>query len=128
MLVAQDVFRSMIAKIKSANALALGASDMANSLLVRDGLPPEYPVEELIARGATGDLLGYILDFDGNLVDHPINRRVVGIDLADLDGVPNVIRAAGGAPKRNIIRAVLNRGCINTLVTDEPTAKSLVEE
>ena len=128
MLVAQDVFRSMIAKIKSANALAPGAGDIANSLLVRDGLPPEYPVEELIARGATGDLLGYILDFDGNLVDHPINRRVVGIDLADLDGIPNVIRAAGGAPKRNIIRAVLNRGCINTLVTDEPTAKSLVEE
>ncbi len=126
-LIAQDVFREVIEKIRSADALAMAAGDMQGSLLIRDGLPSEFSAAELIEAGAVGDILGYMLDARGNLIDHPINRRVVGIALDDLAAIPNTILAAGGAHKVAIIAACLARGCVNTLVTDEETARALLE-
>ncbi len=125
-LIAQDVFERVIEKIRSVDALAMAAGDMSQSLLIRDGLPSEYTVEELIEAGAVGDILGYMLDREGALIDHPINSRLIGIDLEDLRSIPNTILAAGGAHKIAIIQALLNLGYVNTLVTDEETARALI--
>lgn len=125
-LIAQDVFEMVIMKIRSADALAMAAGDMAQSLLIRDGIPSEFTVQELIEAGAVGDILGYMLDRDGKLIDHPINTRLIGIDLEDLRSIPDVILAAGGAHKIAIMRAVLSHGLVNTLVTDELTARALL--
>ncbi len=125
-LIAQDVFKHVIEKIRSADALAMAAGDMAQSLLIRDGLPSEFSAKELIEAGAVGDILGYMLDRDGNPVDHPINGRLIGVELDDLHDIPDTILAAGGAHKVAIMQASLNRGFVNTLVTDEETARSLL--
>ncbi len=126
-LIAQDVFSEIITKIRSADAIAMAAGDISDaSLLMRDGLPTEYSPDELIAKGAVGDILGYMLDAEGELVDHPINNRVIGISLDDLEAVPDVILAAGGSYKVAIMRAILARGVIDTLVTDEATAIALL--
>ncbi|HHG90610.1 MAG TPA: sugar-binding transcriptional regulator [Devosia sp.] len=125
-LIAQDVFKQVIEKIRSADALAMAAGDMAQSLLIRDGLPSEFSAKELIEAGAVGDILGYMLDRDGNPIDHPINGRLIGVELDDLHDIPDTILAAGGAHKVAIMQASLNRGFVNTLVTDEETARSLL--
>ncbi len=125
-LVAQDVFQSVIQKIKSADAIAIAAGDMANSLLMKDGLPTDFTAKELIECGGVGDVLGHILNESGQLIDHPINNRLVGISLSDLKDIPNVILAAGGLNKLPIIKAILETGFVNTLVTDEKTAAALV--
>ena len=125
-LIAQDVFREVIDKIRSADALAMAAGDMENSLLIRDGLPSEFSAQELIDAGAVGDILGYMLDRDGALIDHPINSRLIGIDLEDLRAIPNTILAAGGRNKVAIMQAFLGLGHVNTLVTDEETARMLL--
>ena len=126
-LIAQDVFLEIIKKIRSADAIAMAAGDISDaSLLMRDGLPTEYSPEELIAKGAVGDILGYMLDETGEPVDHPINSRLIGISLEDLGAIPNVILAAGGSHKVAIMKAVLARGVVDTLVTDETTAIALL--
>ncbi len=125
-LIAQDVFREVIEKIRSADALAMAAGDMENSLLIRDGLPSEFTAAELVEAGTVGDILGYMLDEQGNLIDHPINGRLIGIELDDLCAIPNTILAAGGRNKVPIMRACLARGCVNTLITDEQTARFLL--
>lgn len=127
-LVEQDVFRKVIKQIESANALAMAAGDMSDrSMLVRDGLPSDVVYDDLLAAGAVGDVLGYFLDAKGNLIDHPINARVIGIELEALRAIPNVILAAGGTHKVPIIKAALATGVINTLVTDENTARQLLK-
>ena len=83
-------------------------------------------VQELNRAGAVGDILGYFLDSVGRPVDHPVNGLQVGIGLADLDTIPNVILAGGGTHKTKIIRAVMQLGCVDTLITDEQTAKALL--
>ena len=123
----QQEFRGSIDKILRADGLALAAGDMTRSLLLADGLPEDVTVDSLVAAGAVGDIMGYFLDETGGLIDHDINARVLGIGLDDLDRLPNVIVAAGGLYKRAIVRAILLRGCVNHLVTDEHLARVLLE-
>lgn len=121
----QDVVADMLAKIRSCGAVALATGDLRSSLLVRDALPKDIDPKELIQLGGVGDIMGYVLDAEGELVDHEINHRVIGVSLDELACIPNVILAAGGAHKVPIIRAALRRGFVNTLVTDANTAAAL---
>ncbi|MGP9804619.1 sugar-binding transcriptional regulator [Paracoccus sp. NSM] len=124
----QDVIAQALDKIRGCQAMALATGDLTRSLLVRDALPRDVTAEELVALGGVGDIIGNILDADGNPVAHDLNNRLIGLTLDDLRQVPNVILAAGGAHKVPIIRAALRAGIVNTLVTDENTATALLAE
>lgn len=127
-LTAQEVFQTTIEKIRAADGIALAAGEMAHSLLIKDGLPADVDLADLIARGAVGDIMGYFIKADGSLVDHPINERVLGLALDDLNEIDNVILAAGGLHKVPIIAAFLARGAVATLVTDQATANALLDQ
>ncbi|QBX99934.1 transcriptional regulator [Rhodophyticola sp. CCM32] len=122
----QDVIQEMLDKIRSCDAVAMAAGDLRSSLLVKDALPKDVDADALIAKGGVGDLMGYVLDANGQEIDHPINSRIIGMTISDLEKISNVILAAGGLFKVKIIRAILRRGIINTLVTDEDTARALI--
>lgn len=124
----QGVFQSTIQKIRAADGIALAAGDMDQSLLLKDGMPPDIDVQHLRDLGAVGDVMGYFLNAAGNPVEHDINARVLGLELEDLNKIENVILAAGGAHKIPIIKALLARDCVNALVTDEHTAAALVAD
>ncbi|MGL4321744.1 MAG: sugar-binding transcriptional regulator [Paracoccaceae bacterium] len=122
-----DVFQEVIGKLRSVDAMAMAAGDLSQrSLLMRDALPADTTIEQLVSAGGVGDVLGTVIDAQGRPIDHPINERVIGIGLPDLAAIPNVILAAGGAYKVRVIRAMLRHGSINTLVTDEATAQALL--
>lgn len=123
----QDVIAEGLARIRSCQAVALATSDLSQSLLSRDALPRDVAAAELIAAGGVGDIIGHVLDADGNLVAHGLNDRVIGISLDDLARIPNVILAAGGTHKTPVIRAALRRGLVDTVVTDENTATMLLD-
>lgn len=121
-----DVFRDLLGKLRSVEAMAMAAGDLSlRSILMRDGLPSDIAMDDLIAAGGVGDVLGWVLDERGEPIDHPLNDRVIGITLADLARIPNVILAAGGMHKVPIMRAALRRGIVGTLVTDEAAARAL---
>jgi lsr operon transcriptional repressor len=123
-----DVFREVVEKLRSVDAMAMAAGDLSpRSLLMRDGLPSDVTMEELIALGGVGDVLGTVIDADGHALDHPINERIIGIGFDDLARIPNVILAAGGAQKVAVNRAILSRGVVNTFVTDEASARALLD-
>jgi DNA-binding transcriptional regulator LsrR (DeoR family) len=109
--------------------MAMAAGDLSRrSLLMRDGLPSDTSMEELLELGGVGDVLGTVIDAEGRPLAHPINERVIGIGLPDLERIPNVILAAGGTYKVPVIRGLLRLGHVNTLVTDETTARALLED
>ena len=123
-----DVFRDVLEKLRSVDAMAMAAGDLSKrSLLMRDGLPGDVTMEELIALGGVGDVLGTVIDAEGRALEHPINERVIGIGLDDLLRIPNVILAAGGSHKVAVNRAILRRGVVDTFVTDEASARALLE-
>lgn len=123
----QDVIRETLDKIGSCQAVALATGDLDSSLLVRDALPRGVARDDLLAQGGVGDIIGHILDAQGNTIAHEVNDRVVGLDLDDLARIENTILAAGGLHKVPIIGAALSRGIVDTLITDEITAQALLD-
>ena len=127
-IIRQAVFADMIERIRTVDALAMTLGDMsARSNMIRDGLPRSVKVRELVRAGAVGDALGHYLDRHGEPVDHELNDCVVGMELADLARIDNVILAAGGEHKLAVIRAFLALGHADTLVTDRLTATALLD-
>ena len=121
--------RDVLAQILRVDAASVSAGDMTTrSLLIRDGLPEDIRVEDLIGAGAVGDILGVFLDADGHPIDHPINGRAVGVSIEQLRRMTNVILGAGGVHKWPIITAALATGAFDVLVTDAATAGVLLGE
>ena len=97
-----------------------------DSTMRRLRLITEADTKSLTAAGAVGDLCAFFIDTKGRVVDHPINRRVLALQIDDLRRVPMVILASGGDDKLDVLRAALSIGVVSVLVTDERTAEGLL--
>lgn len=127
-ILVQEVFQEVFEKIHIADGIVVSAGDMTpRSLLIRDGVPGDIDVNELIEAGAVGDILGYFLNEDGKIIDHPISDRALGLNPLGYRGKGNTILAAGGEYKKRIILAALKSGIFDTLITEERAAKSVLK-
>lgn len=128
-LIKQHVFSEMIENIRTVDSLAMTLGDTSQlSNLIREALPDWVDAQGLVDKGAVGDALGYYIGADATPIEHDINRCVLGIQLEDLRHIPNVILAAGGAHKIPVLRAFLKLNLADTLVTDQKTARALLQE
>ncbi len=93
---------------------------------VRADLYLPSTIESITALGGVGDMLGEWYDATGAVVPEATSDRRIGIDLAELRALPNVIGVAAGTPKVTAIRAALLGGYLNVLVTDSETAELLL--
>jgi DNA-binding transcriptional regulator LsrR (DeoR family) len=82
--------------------------------------------QRLRRSGAVGDICFQFIDKHGQLVDSPLMKRVIGIDLATLKSAPRVVGIAGGESKVQAILASLKGQWINVLITDRLTAERLI--
>lgn len=82
---------------------------------------------ELINSGAVGNVLYNFFDARGQLVDHPINSRVMSAPLDALCRAPERILASGGADKIDALRGAMALIRPTTLITDEATASLLLD-
>ena len=82
----------------------------------------------LQAAGAVGDILCRFIDADGNIIDHPVNERVVAVDPRDLRAARKLVLASGGWQKYDVIRGAMRLLKPHVLVTDELVAERLAAE
>ena len=122
----QDAIRETYEKARKADLAIITVGDMVESLVVTYGLGGGDQVKTLMAAGAVGDVVGHFIDANGDIVDHPLNRRTVAISLEDLRGIRKVVMVAGGRKKIEIMRAALRGRYVTVLVTDEHSAKRLL--
>ncbi len=107
--------------------VGIGALEPGSTLLSsRNTLSPDE-IADLRARRVAGDIALQFFDEDGQRVHHPIEDRIVGMDLEKIRKIGRVIGAAGGAEKLRAVRAALRGRLINVLVTDLQTAQCLLE-
>jgi len=90
------------------------------------GLLSEDDIRTLGQAGAVGDLCAHFIDENGELVDHPLNRRVIALAPKALREIKTVILASGGRDKIAVLRAALRLGVVNVLVTDEEAAQGIL--
>jgi deoxyribonucleoside regulator len=106
--------------------VGIGNSDFHSEVRVLfiDYLRPEVQ-DSLRAAGAAGDIC--VRFFDGEGIPCPSNVSVLGIDLAQLKAVEQVIAVAGGANKVDAILGALRGGYVSTLITDSVAAQGILQ-
>lgn len=88
---------------------------------------PAADLERLATLEAVGDVCLNFFDSQGDPVDGELRDRVIGIGVDDLLAVPRRIGVAGGRPKVDAIRAAAVGRWINVLVTDQFTARRMLD-
>ena len=99
-----------------------------HSVFRQYGLLTSEELASLERAGAIGDVLCHFVDADGNIIDHPVNRRVLAVNPNDLRGTRNIILASGGWYKFGVIRAALKLLQPSVLIVDELVAERLAGE
>ena len=103
-------------------------SPQTGAVVLRAGILSEAELRELQNMGAVGDISLRFFDSDGRAVEHPINDRIIGLDLNQIKKTPRVIGVAGGKGKYEVVRGALRGHLISVLITDEMTATRLLAE
>lgn len=78
-------------------------------------------------RGVYADLSGVLIDKHGRPVRTALSDRIIGISAPQLRAVPNVIAIAYGLDKVGATHAAMCGGYINTLITNAPFARALLQ-
>ena len=119
----QDV--STMTEHADMSVVGIGAA-VEGATVLRNGILNEGELTVLKMQGAVGDVLNHFMDKDGNLIQTEIEDRVISTDLDKLRQLKNVVGVAGGKDKVSAIKAVLNGGYLNVLITDSDTAAELL--
>ena len=131
---ARDVFLSepriretlQLARRAGVALVGIGAPRPAVYSLLRAGYLDQEALAELRDHGVVGDICARHYDAQGRVLDIPLNRRIVGLELEALDGIDRVIGVAGGEAKAAAILGALRAGHVNVLVTDDATATKVL--
>ena len=88
---------------------------------------PRDDLARLVKRRAVGDVCLNFFDARGAMIEDELRERVIGIPADVLHAVPRRIGVAGGRSKTTAVAAACRGGWINILVTDQFTARRLLE-
>lgn len=123
----QRSVQDVVLRALRANLAVLSVGSMeSQSPIANYGFIKPSEFEELREAGAVGDVLCHFIDAQGQLVNHPVNRRVCAFPLESISSIGNVVLVSGSADKVAVMRAALASLKISVLITDENAAKGLL--
>ena len=117
-----------IARRASIALLGVGTVDADASRFVQfTALSPEDM--EHIARdcGGVGEINAFVYDIEGRACAPEYAQRVIGLSLAEIQGIPYRIGMAGTTSKALPIYGALRGGYFHALVTDEAAARAVLD-
>lgn len=126
-MLGQRLFQAIVEIAKDAEAAYIGIGRIdRQATLFQDHFISEAELDELLARKAVGELLGWPLDQAGQVIECSITRRVTSLPLT-LFRDQTLVALAGGRDKGPAILAALRGGWLKGLVTDESAARFILE-
>jgi DNA-binding transcriptional regulator LsrR (DeoR family) len=121
--------QEILALARHAEIVLMGIGALAPE--VSSGIWKGYLDEARLAKlrqiGAVGHMCGQFFDADGKTLDLEVNGRTIGIGIDALSSIHNVIAVASGLRKAGAILGALRGKHLNILVTDDDTAKAILE-
>lgn len=114
----------------SANVAIVGigaTQQQGQATLLKTGYITEEKQKILKSQGAVGDILGYFIDKNGSVMpDLPLHDELISVSLDNLKKIPNIIGIAAGKDKVEAVLSALQGRHINSLVTEESTARLIL--
>lgn len=122
-----DGIEEVLIRARHLDMAIVGAGDFSPSATVlRYGLLSKSEIDDLQSKGAVGDVLCHFFDREGNILDHPVNRRVMAVNPLELRRAPKLVLASGGWRKVTSILASIRLVRPNVFITDEGAAEGLL--
>ena len=84
-------------------------------------------IEILAREGAVGNIMAQFFNIEGNKVNCELHRRIVSLSIDNLRQLKKVVGVAGAHRKLKSILGAMHGKFINILITDESTAKSIIQ-
>ena len=126
-LQSQEHVRNVLELARKADVTFVGVGNLdTDSPLFIDGFINQKELKALERAGAAGEIVSWIFDRDGNLLDDAVNERVASAPLIP-DSEKPVFGIAAGDAKVNAILGALRGKLINGLITNEHTAELILE-
>jgi DNA-binding transcriptional regulator LsrR (DeoR family) len=120
--------RETLRLARSADFYVVGVGSIESDLIfTQTGLIKRDELERLSHAGAVGDVCARFFDRAGREIASPFADRVVGIELDDLRRADLTIGVAGGPDKVLPLFGALQGGLLKVVITDEQTARSLLD-
>lgn len=94
--------------------------------LARAGYISPEDVDELIKKGACGDIFIHQINSNGEICDTELDQRSIAIELDEIKKKEYRIAIACGGNRVGSMHGAIVSGVCNVLVTDEATAKDLM--
>lgn len=95
------------------------------SFIASGGMVDENDVDSVVNSGACAEILGHFFLADGTHMPHALSDRAMAPRLADLKS-HRIVALVGGTSKIQATRSILASGLLHGLITDEATARRLV--
>lgn len=125
-LLAQSFIHRIYEMVATADVAFVGVGHLSEGArLYTDGFIDATELSDLRKLGGVGDIVGWVFDEHGQLVEGSVNNRVVGMPLAQLLRRP-LIGVSGGPNKVLPILAALRGRLLTGLITDELTAEAVL--
>lgn len=121
----QPSAREVIQRALKADLALMSVGGTNSSTLRSVGYMSEADFDDVLAMKPAGNFLGYFFDADAELLDHPVNERIVGVHPFDTLQIPKRILISGGPNKVGFMARLLERGLFTGLITDQQTGAAL---
>ena len=104
--------------------VGIGAFNSDNPLM-QCGFLSEDQIKHLLTLGCVGDICGHFFNQHGEECDLTLSRRILGVQLFQLNKTSKVCAVAAGLDKIPAITAACKAKIPKTLITDMATAKQI---
>jgi DNA-binding transcriptional regulator LsrR (DeoR family) len=105
--------------------VGIGEADAA-SFIASGGMIDDEDMTGLQRAGAAGEVLGHYFDSNGKVLRNGVSERALAPTMDELKA-HRIVALAGGISKIQAIRSVLASGFLFGLISDEATARRLVD-
>ncbi len=116
-----DMAKNLDMAVLSVGDIGPDCTSLARQLMSQSDL------DELIGAGCVADVLCNFINAAGQDIIHPIDDRVMSVDLRELENCRHKILATGGHHRDRAIVAAVKRLGIHTLVTDQSAAEAILQ-
>lgn len=124
----QGMIREPLMLSMKADIAFVGIGDLGpNAPLYEDGFVTAQELQALQEAGAAGEIIGWVFDHDGRLIEGFTNERVASAPIPSRE-TSTVVALAMGRKKSPGIMAALRGRLVNGLITDESTAEALLKQ
>lgn len=126
-LVNDPAVSSVLDRARTADCAVCGIGAAGpDSTFMKLGYLSHDEYQELRERGVVGDVLGHLIDAQGEPLTWSYGENLVSVSLEDMRKIPRVLAVAAGASKARVILAALRGGYVSDLVTDAETARAVL--